>query len=153
MQTESALTSVGHAIQLSVAPVFLLTAIGAFLGVLTNRLARVIDRARAAEARLDTATPDELTALTALLVTLARRARLINWAITLCTITALFVCSVVAALFVGAFLRFGVATAVAALFVAAMVTLISGLICFLREIFVATSSLRIGAPTAGRRTK
>jgi hypothetical protein len=54
------------------------------------------------------------------------------------------VCSVVAALFVGAFLRFGAGWVVAALFTAAMGTLMTGLICFLREIFLATSSLRIG---------
>ena len=36
-----------HAIQLAIAPVFLLTGIGAMLGVMANRLARIIDRARA----------------------------------------------------------------------------------------------------------
>ena len=143
MQSETALTAVGHAIQLSVAPVFLLTAIGALLGVLTNRLGRVIDRARAVEARLSASGAEEVTAHEHL-ATLARRAKLINRAITLCTITALFVCCVVATLFLGAFLGFQAAGAVAALFVAAMITMIAGLIFFLREIFVATASLRIG---------
>ena len=35
-----------RAIQMSVAPVFLLTGLGGLLVVLTNRLARIIDRAR-----------------------------------------------------------------------------------------------------------
>ena len=37
---------IAHAIQLAIAPVFLLTGIAALLGVMANRLARIIDRAR-----------------------------------------------------------------------------------------------------------
>jgi len=48
---DSGITAVAHVIQLSVAPVFLLSGIGAMLAVMTNRLARVIDRARALEAK------------------------------------------------------------------------------------------------------
>jgi hypothetical protein len=43
--------AVAHAIQLAVAPVFLLSAIGAMLAVMTSRLGRIIDRARDLEAR------------------------------------------------------------------------------------------------------
>ena len=39
-------TDIAHLIQSSVAPVFLLTGVAAMLGVLTNRLARIVDRAR-----------------------------------------------------------------------------------------------------------
>jgi hypothetical protein len=46
---ETAIVAVGRAIQLSVAPVFLLSGIGAMLAVMTNRLARVVDRARGVE--------------------------------------------------------------------------------------------------------
>jgi len=41
MEQETAIATVGHAIQLSVAPVFLLSGIGAMLAVMTNRLARI----------------------------------------------------------------------------------------------------------------
>ena len=41
--------TVAHAIQLAVAPVFLMSGIGAILVVMTNRLGRVIDRARVLE--------------------------------------------------------------------------------------------------------
>jgi hypothetical protein len=40
-----------QAIQLSIAPVFLLTGIAGLLGVMANRLARIVDRARALEQR------------------------------------------------------------------------------------------------------
>jgi hypothetical protein len=45
--TPTDIALIAHSIQLSVAPVFLLSGVGVLLGVLTNRLARVVDRARA----------------------------------------------------------------------------------------------------------
>ena len=144
MDQETAVATVGHAIQLSVAPVFLLTAIGAMLAVMTNRLARVVDRARAVEARLAGEAPGDIASSHEHLRTFSRRAKLINLSITFCTITALFVCAVVATLFIGAFLRFDASVPVAVLFIGAMSTFFVGLLCFLREIFIATASLRIG---------
>ena len=57
---------------------------------------------------------------------------------------ALLVCAVVAALFLGAFAGFDASIPVALLFIGAMVTFFCGLLSFLREIFLATASLRIG---------
>jgi hypothetical protein len=129
---------------LAIAPVFLLTGIGAILAVMTNRLGRIIDRARVLEARLEGASPEALAALRADLATLSLRAKLIGRAITLCTATALLVCTVIAILFLSAFLHFDASIPVALLFVAAMSAFFLGLLWFLREIFVATASLRIG---------
>jgi hypothetical protein len=114
------------------------------LAVMTNRLGRIVDRARAVDTRLASAAPGDLASLHGDLKTLSRRAKFINIAITFCTITALFVCAVVATLFVGAFLRFDASVPVAVLFVSSMLTFFVGLLCFLREIFIATASLRIG---------
>lgn len=146
---ETALASVGHAIQLSVAPVFLMLAIGAMLGMLTSRLTRVVDRARAVEAASARLRPEDLTARHRELATLSRRAKLINRAITLCTLTALFVCGVIAALFLGAFLRFDASIAVAALFLVAMAAFIAGALFFLREIFIATGVVTRATVAAG----
>jgi len=145
VQSASGITGIAHAIQLAVAPVFLLSGIGAMLAVMTNRLARVIDRARVLEGQLR-AGAGEAGPVRAQLATLSRRAALVGRSITLCTITALLVCTVIAVLFLGAFLAFDTSVAVALLFIAAMCTFILGLLTFLREIFVATASLRIGAP-------
>jgi hypothetical protein len=49
MQAGSALTDIGRVIQLSVAPVFLITGIGGLLSVLSGRLGRTIDRSRRAK--------------------------------------------------------------------------------------------------------
>src|SRR5882762_10132047 len=114
------------------------------LAVLTNRLSRIIDRARTLEEPLAASPPDRAAPIQAQLSALARRAQLISRAITLCTITALLVCAVIATLFLGAFARFDTSVPVAMLFVAAMATFFAGLLFFLREIFVATANLRIG---------
>ena len=146
--------AVAHVIQLSVAPVFLLTAIGTMLSVMTNRLGRVIDRARVLEAKLDAAPPEGVPHLHAYLATLSRRADLIGHAITLCTSTAVLVCTVIALLFLGDYLRYDMSVPVALLFIVAMLFLVAGLINFLREIFIAKASLRIGPDTpreAGRK--
>ena len=136
--------SVAHAIQLAVAPVFLLSGIGAILAVMTSRLGRIIDRARALEERLDSASAELQTTLRVDLTTLSRRAKLIGFAITLCTTTALLVCTVIAVLFLSAFLRSYASITVALLFIAAMLAFFLGLLWFLREIYLATVNLRIG---------
>ena len=136
--------AVAHAVQLAVAPVFLLTGIGAFVAVMTNRLGRVIDRSRVLEERLEVAAPESLATLRADLAVLSRRAKLNGRAITLCTMTALLVCTMIAVLFLSAFLQFDATIPVALLFIAAMLCFFLGLLWFLREIYLATKSLRIG---------
>lgn len=144
MKIISDVRSVSHAIDMAVAPVFLLTGIGAMLSVMTNRLARVIDRARVLEQRLEKAPEDKVRLLHEHLGTLSYRAKLIGRSINLCTTTAVLICIVIALLFIGAFLGVDPSIAVGLLFIAAMVSLVSGLLWFLREIFVATRSLHIG---------
>lgn len=135
MQLSTDITTVVHVIQLAVAPVFLLTGIGALLGVLVNRLGRVVDRFRALENRnLDA--PTEMGIL-------ERRARLIHWAISLCTTGALLICIVIATLFVGALLAADVSAVIATLFILAMLALILGLLLFLREIYLATGGIHV----------
>jgi hypothetical protein len=136
--------AVAHAIQLAVAPVFLLSGIGAILAVMTNRLSRIIDRARVLEERLVDAAPESFSALQSELATLSKRAKSIYRAITLCTTTALLICTEIAALFISAFLRHDASVPVALLFITAMLTFFLGLLLFLREIYIATVSLRIG---------
>ena len=137
------ISTVAHVIQLAVAPVFLLTGVGAILAVLINRLARVVDRFRALEHGLPGSESDEVAPTQTEMLILTRRARLIHWAISLCTICALFVCVVIATLFIGSMIGVDLSGTIALLFVAAMLTLIAGLFSFLREITLATSSIHV----------
>ena len=138
---------IAHLIQSAVAPVFLLTGVAATLGVLTNRLARIVDRARTLEQRL-AGHPGSAQHLHADLAVLARRARYINVAISLCAIAALLVALVVVTLFANAFLGSELALLIALLFVAAMLCLSAAFIAFFIEVRLATVALRIGSPPA-----
>jgi hypothetical protein len=131
-------------IQLAVAPVFLLSGIGIVLTVLTNRLARVVDRARKLEEAARAGAAETLEERRQELRIMARRTRLMNHAITLSTCSALLVAVVVVLLFLAAFLDFNATLAVAGLFILAMLSLIGALLLFLREVFLAIKALKIG---------
>jgi hypothetical protein len=132
---------ISHVIQLAVAPVFLLSGVGVTTGMLTNRLARIVDRARSLESRpqdpADTRTHIDLVAL-------SQRAKLINRALTLCTLCAILVSLVIVALFVSPMIDTDLSGLIAVLFIGGLVAYVVALVTFLREIFIATASLRIG---------
>ncbi len=132
---------IGHIIQLAIAPVFLLTGVGTNMLVLTNRLARIIDRSRVLEERLEHAKgetkPHDLVAEAELDI-LFRRAKKINRAIFLATSCALLICMVVAALFITDALDLRLVTMIAGMFVLAMVTLTGSFVYLLREVLLAT---------------
>jgi len=146
MEPVASITSVSHVIQLAIAPVFLLTGVGSLLAVLINRLGRIVDRYRSLEKGKPGAVGDAATVATAAdveMAILSRRARLIHWAISLCTVGALFICIVIAMLFIGSMVQVGVSRIIALMFVAAMLALIAGLLLFLREIALATGSIHV----------
>ncbi len=144
---DALLQDITHTIQLSVAPVFLLTALGTTLAVLTNRLSRIVDRARRVEARLHDEVPPARDTSVRELRMIAGRVRLIHWAITAATCAALLVCLLIAVAFVGYLLSAHVATAMAVLFVAAMAAYVAALLFFLREVFAAIASMRFQLPS------
>jgi hypothetical protein len=136
---ETHIVDITHAIQLAVAPVFLLTAIGTLITALNNRLGRAVDRRRIVQDRLQHATQDEALAGRVELATLARRSRLIYFSILSAVTAGLLVCLVVACAFVGALLALELSQAVAVLFILAMAALVVSLALFLREVFLAVS--------------
>lgn len=133
---DSHLTDISRVIQLAVAPVFLLTAIATLISAMNVRLGRIVDRRRVVQARggANDAEAD------AELELLARRSRLVYFAIFCAVLAALLVCLVVAGAFLGALLSADIARTVAALFIAAMLAMIAGLGLFLREIFLAVQA-------------
>jgi hypothetical protein len=133
-------TEISRVVQQVLAPAFLLAGIGTFLMMMTQRLARIIDRAR--EVAFETDSPDESDDLAALRDQLAIRARLIQRAIVFCTLTAIVVCGLIAVMFVDALLVVSLTRLIAVTFALAMCTLMTGLVFFVREVFVATASLR-----------
>jgi hypothetical protein len=143
MLSQETIPDIGHAIQLAVAPVFLLTGIAALLGVMTNRLARIIDRGRFFEQRWPRMDQDARSAVHDELSSLERRRRLASGAINACTFAALLVCLVVTTLFIEALLDLPLKWLAGVLFIGAMAALIGGLTAFLREVYLATHTVRI----------
>jgi lysylphosphatidylglycerol synthetase-like protein (DUF2156 family) len=143
---------IAHLIQIALTPIFLISAIGVILNVLTNRLSRIVDRARTMENEL--CRPDyrpEGRDLHEALGVLARRARYINAAIAFITIAALFIALVVVMLFLNAFLRWELAAFIACMFILSMLSLAAALSAFLIEVRIATRALRIGIEAASHR--
>jgi hypothetical protein len=143
MPTGSDLPFIAHAIQLSIAPVFLLTGIAGLLGVMATRLARVIDRARVLEERWPAMDDAARERATIEIEVLERRRHLASWSITFCTCAALLICLVIVTLFVDELTTTNLRWLAGGLFICVMLALVGGLFSFLREVYLATRSLRI----------
>ncbi|MGN6185975.1 MAG: DUF2721 domain-containing protein [Thermoanaerobaculia bacterium] len=137
---------IAHVIQLSIAPAFLLSGVVALLNVISNRLARIIDRARELELILPTL--DERAAKPVLeeLRVLSRRGKLVYRSISFSTTSALLLCFVIGALFLSAMAHYSISIVVGALFVASMAMLTLGLLFFLREVFLGIQTFQVGLP-------
>jgi hypothetical protein len=142
---------ISHAIQLAIAPVFLLTGIASLLAVMANRLARVIDRARMFEQKWPTLDEGLKDAARGELASLERRRRLASWSINFCTAAALLVCLVIVVLFADEFFTTNLRVLAGVLFVLAMVAVVGGLATFLREVYLATHSTSIDPDEYERR--
>jgi len=138
---------IARLIQSALAPVFLISGVASTLIVLTNRLSRAVDRARRLERRLEPGSAEPANdphEIDSELRVLARRAALLNTAITMCGISAMLVTLVVVALFANAFFDVHMASTIAVLFVLAMLFLTAAFVAFLIEVRMATRALRIG---------
>ena len=133
---------IARLIQLAVAPVFLLTAVGTMIGVLSTRLGRAVDRSRYLEERLRQMLPEGQKLARDELAVLSRRVRLVYGAMVLAVICALFVGLLIAVAFVDAFIEIDLSKFIGLLFIGAMVAFIFSLLVFLREIFLAVTSAR-----------
>lgn len=135
-----------HAIQLALAPVFLLTGIAGILNVMMGRLARIVDRGRRLAETQAAPDPRREDPLRAMLLSLDRRRHLANAAITACTASALLVCTVIATLFLEVLLQIELGWAAGVLFTGSTLTLVVGLAYFLREVQLASQTVQFTIP-------
>jgi uncharacterized protein YacL len=137
------LEALAQTIQIALAPVFLLVAMGSLLNVVTGRLARVVDRSRELMARHAETSGDEHTRLVAELRMLDRRMDIINWSIALCVACGIVVCLMVSMLFLMGAGREALETPIAACFIFAMLLLLAALIMFLTEVRLAIRTIHV----------
>jgi hypothetical protein len=139
--TETHIAAITHAIQLAIAPVFMLTAIGTIINALTGRLARAVDRRRQIEEILPAYEGSHHDRLSLELRILARRIVIVMRAIALAVISAIFVCLLIGTAFAAAFIQLDLSRPVALLFVAAVVALTVSLVLFMREVILAAATV------------
>ena len=132
---------IAHVIQLAIAPVFMLTAVGTLINVLVNRLGRAVDRRRDLVAALPELEGMIEAAAEAELSFVRRRVKLIYTAIFLAVMAALLICLLIAIAFVDALIDSDLSQIVAVLFVLAMVALIGSLCLFLREVYLGVNTV------------
>jgi len=141
MALNLALGDIAHVIQLAIAPVFLLTAVGTLLNVLVNRLGRSVDRRRVLTGSLPELQGAVGESARGELTFVARRVKLIYSAILLAVICALLICLLIAIAFLDALLATDLSQLVAIFFVLAMLALIGSLGLFLREIYLGVNTI------------
>ena len=139
--------TVSHGIQLSVAPVFLLTAVSGMIGAVANRLARIIDRARLLEKSVQAHTDaPEHTKIFKELAELRRRGLLANCSIALLTLCAVSIGLTIIVLFLGETVNFqGLRISIVS-FLAGVVFFLLALVFFLVETWIATRVLNFAQP-------
>lgn len=138
-----AVSTVAETVRLAVAPVFLLSGIGAFLNVLVSRLSRIVDRSRDGEPKLLSSRGREHDRWLGELQVLDRRMNLVSAAISYSVLSAVLTCVVVALLFAASIAEFHVGTAIALLFIATMVAIAIGFGIFLVETRLGSRAVRV----------
>lgn len=134
---------IAHTIQLALAPVFVLVAIGNIIGILSTRLGRVVDRARHLQARHGETNGAEHDIVVAEIRAVDRRIHLITRALRLLVISGLTIGFTVALLFLEEIARLDIQRIAAGTFLVAIALLMWALIQLLRETQIAAATLRI----------
>ena len=143
MNSTDIISEMAKAIQLALGPVFLLTGIAGMLNVMSGRLSRIIDRGRALTEKPDVIATDEPTEIRTELLMLERRRHITSRAINMFTIAALLVCLVIVTLFLEAMFFMSLKWLIGVLFILSTLSLVVGLGYFLREVHVASNTVRI----------
>ncbi|HEX2986570.1 MAG TPA: DUF2721 domain-containing protein [Chloroflexota bacterium] len=133
-------------LQTAIGPVVLVSGVGLLLLTMTNRLGRVVDRARLLARERRGLTGEARDKLEAQLVILGQRARLLRLAIALAAFCVLFAAVLVISLFITALAGASVPWLIAGLFILSMGSLIAAMVEFIRDINKAlqATALEVG---------
>ena len=142
MAYEPHIPEITAVIQLAVAPVFMLTAVGTIISALTIRLGRAVDRRRDLESALARMPREEKASALEELEVIARRIQFVYYSIVAAVISGLFVSVLIFSAFLASFLRSDISYTIGTMFALAVLALTVSLLLFLREIFLAVSTPR-----------
>ena len=136
---------IAQTIQLALAPVFVLVAIGNIMNLLSTRLGRVVDRSRVLQNRHGETSGPAHDMVVREIRLVDNRIHLIGRALLLLVLAGLVIGLTVVLLFLEEFLHVNLQAVAAGAFILAIALLMSALVLFLRETRLATDSLRIPA--------
>jgi hypothetical protein len=134
---------IAQTIQLALAPVFMLVAIGNIMNILSTRLGRVVDRSRILQERHVATEGTEHDMIVREIRLIDRRIATIGTAIRLLVAAGISVGLVVTLLFIEEFVKVNLQALVAGVFLLAIGLIMWALLLFLRETREATAALRI----------
>jgi hypothetical protein len=134
---------IAQTIQLALAPVFVLVAIGNIMNTLSARLGRVVDRSRLLQQRHAETTGAEHDEIVREIRLVDRRIAMIGRAILLLVLSGLTIGLCVVLLFLEELFSVSLQQVAAAAFIVAIGLLMSALMLFMRETRAATAALRI----------
>ncbi|MCR2835242.1 DUF2721 domain-containing protein [Parerythrobacter lacustris] len=134
---------IAQTIQLALAPVFVLVAIGNIMNILTSRLARVVDRSRELRRQHAATEGAEHDMVVLEIRIVARRIHLVGRALRLLVLSGLSIGLTVGLLFVEEMAGASLQPVAAGTFIVAIGMLMWALLLFLRETQIAAESLRI----------
>jgi fatty acid desaturase len=134
---------IAQTIQLALAPVFVLVAIGNILNLLSSRLGRVVDRSRHLQEQHMSTEGSDHDEVVAEIRMIDRRISLITRAIRLMVVSGLFIGTTVAVLFLEELVALNLQRIAATTFLIAVALLMWALVLFLRETQISAQQLRI----------
>ncbi len=130
-------------LQTAIGPVILISGVGLLLLTMTNRLGRVIDRARLLASELPQASDEKRPKIEAQLGILWKRARLIRLAITLSAASALSAALLIITLFLAALFQIEDAWLIGVIFIICLLSLIGSLGAFIHDINQSLAALKL----------
>jgi hypothetical protein len=130
-------------LQVAIGPVILISGVGLLLLTLTNRFGRAVDRSRALGRELREVGQAERQRLAGQVAILYRRAQLIRLSIIMAALSLLLAAVLIIVLFVTALAKLEAGFAIVLLFVCCMVSLITSLVAFIRDIQLSLHALRL----------
>lgn len=134
-------------LQISIAPVILISGVGLLLLTLTNRFGRMLDRARLLGKELAAEpAPEAVEPLRTQIAILMRRAAILRTSITLGALTVLLAATLMLLLFVAAWMHLEFAGLIAAVFCLALLCLIGSMLAFIRDMNLAFTAIRLEVP-------
>jgi hypothetical protein len=151
LATADGFSEIAQAIQLALAPVFLLTGIAGMLNVMAGRLARIFDRSSALIENQNILMLSVHKTLDLEQKSLEQRRHLTSVAITASTISALLVCLDIAVIFLELMFDKPLKWPIGLLFISAILFLVIGLASFLREVHLAMKTTHIAFPSPSQR--